>query len=63
MNNILIQKLISVTRNEDGQALAEYSLILAFIAMVCVVALGAIGLAVSGELGGFAAGIGGGGGS
>ena len=31
---------------ERGQALAEFSLILAFIALVCVVALTAIGTAV-----------------
>ncbi len=33
---------------EDGQALAEYALILAFIAIVCVLALTALGLAISG---------------
>jgi Flp pilus assembly pilin Flp len=31
---------------EDGQALAEYSLILAFIALACVLTLGALGLAI-----------------
>lgn len=36
----------------DGQALAEYSLILTFIAIVCVVALTALGLAISGTLSG-----------
>lgn len=36
---------------EDGQALAEYSLILAFIAIVCVLALTALGVAVSGVFG------------
>lgn len=35
---------------EEGQALAEYSLILAFIAVVCVAALGFLGLAVAGQL-------------
>ena len=35
----------------DGQALAEYSLILAFVAMVSILALGALGLAVAGQLG------------
>ncbi len=35
---------------EDGQALAEYSLILAFIAAACVVALGFLGLALAGQL-------------
>ncbi len=32
---------------ERGQALGEYSLILAFVAMACVVALGALGLALA----------------
>jgi Flp pilus assembly pilin Flp len=41
-------------RAERGQALAEYSLILAFIAAVCVLALGALGLALSGHLDAFA---------
>lgn len=35
---------------EDGQALAEYGLILALIAVVAVAALTALGLAVSGQL-------------
>ena len=34
---------------EEGQALAEYSLILAFVFIACVVALGFLGLALSGE--------------
>ena len=38
-------------RGEDGQALAEYGLILAFVAMVSIIALGALGLAVAGQLG------------
>lgn len=37
---------------EDGQALAEYGLILAFIAIVCVLALTALGVAISGVFGG-----------
>ena len=36
---------------EDGQALAEYGLLLALIAVVCIAALTALGLAVSGTLG------------
>ncbi len=34
---------------EGGQTLAEYSLILAFIAMASIIALGALGLAVSSQ--------------
>ena len=41
-----------VVRNEreDGQALAEYGLLLALIAVVCIVALTALGLAIAGTL-------------
>ena len=42
---------------EDGQALAEYSLILAFIFAVCVVALGVLGVALSGKFDEVAAGL------
>jgi Flp pilus assembly pilin Flp len=41
--------------NEEGQALAEYSLILAFIAVAAVLALTALGLALAGHLGALAA--------
>jgi pilus assembly protein Flp/PilA len=40
-----------LVRNEDGQALAEYGLILAFIAVVCLAAVTALGLAIAGQLG------------
>jgi pilus assembly protein Flp/PilA len=42
-------------RSEAGQALAEYGLILALIAVVCILALTALGLAVSGQLDAIAA--------
>jgi len=35
---------------EEGQALAEYTLILAFILLACLIALGVLGLATSGRL-------------
>ncbi len=43
----------SLTRSdrEAGQALAEYALIVAFIAAVCVLALTALGIAISGGIG------------
>ena len=38
-------------RSEDGQALAEYGLIIALIAVVCILTLTAVGVAISGNLG------------
>ena len=45
-----VSRSLSVVVREDGQALAEYGLILALIAVACIIALGALGLAVSGQL-------------
>ena len=45
----LILRLLARFR-EEGQALAEYALILAFIFIVCVSVLGFLGLAISGGL-------------
>ena len=45
-----IWRLMARFRSEDGQALAEYGLILALIAVICLLALGAVGLAISGTL-------------
>jgi len=59
MLNFLTSKLTDLSRSEDGQALAEYSLVLAFVALACIIALGAIGLAVSGTLSDFAGFLGG----
>ena len=36
-------------KREDGQALGEYALVLTFIAMAAVLALTALGLAISGS--------------
>ena len=41
---------LSARFREEGQALAEYSLILAFIFIVCVIVLGFLGLAIMGGL-------------
>jgi pilus assembly protein Flp/PilA len=42
---------------EEGQGLAEYGLILALIAVICVGALGVLGVAISGLLQGLAGSI------
>ena len=42
--------LVTRYEREDGQALAEYGLLLALIAVVCIVALTALGLAIAGTL-------------
>lgn len=49
------QTILDRLNAERGQALAEYSLILAFVAMACVLALGALGLAIAGHIDSFAA--------
>ena len=50
-----------VHEGEEGQALAEYALILGLIAIVAVAALTLMGIAISGELDGLAGAFGGGG--
>ena len=47
MNPIVAER---ISRNEDGQGLAEYALILALIAIVAIVALFFLGNQVSGVL-------------
>jgi pilus assembly protein Flp/PilA len=46
-----IRTIVARFEREDGQALAEYGLLLALIAVVCILALTALGLAISGTLG------------
>lgn len=48
--NHVISKLMVGFQSERGQALAEYALILVAIALVCIVALGLIGVALDGKL-------------
>lgn len=45
MTNLLV-RLRRTMESESGQALGELSLVLAFIAAVCVVALMAVGVAI-----------------
>ena len=42
--------LVTRYQREDGQALAEYGLLLALIAVVCIAALTFLGLAIAGTL-------------
>lgn len=46
----MIGKLKSMLKDEKGQALAEYGLILALIAVVCILALTALGTGVRAQL-------------
>ena len=55
MENIL--RAVHRFNADRGQALAEYSLILAFVAAACVLALGALGLALAGHIDTFAAAL------
>jgi pilus assembly protein Flp/PilA len=48
--NEVITTLMGRLQREDGQALAEYGLLLALIAVACLAALGALGLAIAGTL-------------
>ncbi len=52
LSNIAAPPLRFVARfeGERGQTLAEYGLILALIAIVCIAALGILGLALAGQL-------------
>jgi pilus assembly protein Flp/PilA len=46
----MLKKFASFVKKEEGQALAEYGLILALIAVVCVAALTAMGTGVQATL-------------
>jgi pilus assembly protein Flp/PilA len=52
INNWVISKAVKLQtiRREEGQGLAEYGLILALIAVVCIGALTALGTGISGIL-------------
>lgn len=49
--NEALSAIVARFDREDGQALAEYGLLLALIAVVCILALTALGLAIAGTLG------------
>lgn len=46
----MLKKLSAMMKDENGQALAEYGLILALIAVICVVALQTLGGGVEAAL-------------
>jgi len=48
--NEALLSIVSRFEREDGQALAEYGLLLALIAVVCIAALTLLGLAIAGTL-------------
>jgi Flp pilus assembly pilin Flp len=50
-------KLTQDARDEQGQALVEYALILFLVALVCVGSLSAIGVSVSAAINAMAAGL------
>ncbi len=43
VNDMLLERIAAYKSREEGQAMAEYGLILALIAVVCIVAVTAIG--------------------
>ncbi len=49
--NEALLSIVTRLGREDGQALAEYGLLLALIAVVCIGALTLLGLAIQGTLG------------
>ena len=52
LNNWMLSKVVAYkTRDEEGQGLVEYGLIIALIAVVCIAALTALGTNISGKLG------------
>ena len=50
MTKLLIALQNMINESEEGQGLAEYGLILALVAVVCVVAVTALGTSISGTL-------------
>ena len=47
---VALLRFVSRFERDDGQALAEYGLILALIAVVCIAALGTLGLLLNAKL-------------
>ena len=53
----LVLRTVASMQDDSGQALAEYGLILALIAVVAIAALTALGVAVAGKLGAITAAL------
>ncbi|HEX6029789.1 MAG TPA: hypothetical protein VFY90_00070 [Tepidiformaceae bacterium] len=51
IKNWAAKKYVALQSREEGQGLAEYGLILALIAVVCIVALQALGAGIAATLG------------
>jgi pilus assembly protein Flp/PilA len=56
-----VLKLFVLYKDEEGQALAEYGLILGLVAVVAILALTALGAAITGKLDSVSSALGGGG--
>ena len=54
-----VLRLFAMYRDEEGQALAEYGLILGLIAVVAIAALTLLGAAITGQLGSITGALGG----
>ena len=51
LDNWMLRKVVAYkAREEEGQGLVEYGLIIALIAVVCIGALTALGTGISGKL-------------
>jgi pilus assembly protein Flp/PilA len=57
--NEAILRLVARFQDEEGQALAEYGLILGLIAVVAIAALTVLGFAIAGKLGSINTALGG----
>jgi Flp pilus assembly pilin Flp len=50
VNDLLIRILVQLRRREKGQTMAEYAIVLGIISVGILVALGALGGSISGQI-------------